>query len=175
VRTINVKPDYGENYVSDFKVHFSVVGDRVPLESRDIRISVYRQENELSTKFPSKVVNLGGQLEIARVILSKRQLDSAKTLKVPMQIRIELPMDIAVPLFKKAEVTLGIVKMASHSLQLCRNTLNSVWKLKPYSESLYSFNTRAGNTLSLEQLFASKYSIRYFCCFLVNWHSILQF
>ena len=153
-----MQPEYGENYVSDYKIHFGFVGCRIPEDSRLVRISMYRVESEVNLKEPGKAANLHMQLEMARAVLSKKQFDSANTLKIPMKVMVELPIDLAAPSFKEPQVTVGIVKIASRSLRICRAILADMWAQKPYSETLYSFCTRDGITLSLEQLYASKYA-----------------
>ena len=154
------QPEYGENYIHDYKIHFSIVGFRIPAEARSVRISLSRVESEINLKEPGKMSNLHLQLEMARAVLLKKQFDDAEILKVPLKIMVELPVDLAVPSFKEAHVTAGIIKIRSHTLQVCRNQLSQKWAQKPYSEALFSFCSRDGITLSLEQLYATKYSTR---------------
>jgi hypothetical protein len=78
-------------------------------------------------------------------------------LKFKMKVKMQLPVDIAVPLFKDAEVTLGLVRISSNTLNQHRYWLQKTMKITPYSEILYSFVTNNGVTESLEQLVASKY------------------
>ena len=81
------KPVYGENYVSDYRIHFSIVQDMIPDSCKEIRFVVYRQENEMNYKEPSKASNLNMQLEMAKCIIPKRMFDNNPILKVAMQVR----------------------------------------------------------------------------------------
>ena len=136
------------------------MGYRIPFDARLVRISVFRVESEINIKEPGKMNNLHLQLEMARVILTKKQFDGADILKVPLKVMVELPVDLAVPSFKEAQVIAGIIKVRSHTLHVCRNKLADMWAQKPYSEAFFSFCSRDGITMSLEQLYATKYSAR---------------
>ena len=48
---------------------------------------VYRQENEMNYKEPSKASNLNMQLEMAKCIIPKRMFDQNPMLKVSMQVK----------------------------------------------------------------------------------------
>ncbi len=171
LRMVTDKPEYGENYVNDFKIHFSVVEDLIPESCKDIKISVYRQENEMNPREPAKATNLNMQLEMARTIISRKLFSDMKSvLKISMQVKIELPMDIAIPLFKESEVTLGVVRLSSYALHQHRSSFVSAMKCEPYAELLYSFCTNSGQTLSLEQLFASRLSVGVAQALLSLWH-----
>jgi hypothetical protein len=171
LRMVTDKPEYGENYVNDFKIHFSVLEDLIPESCKDIKISVYRQENEMNPREPAKATNLNMQLEMARTIISRKLFVEMKSvLKITMQVKIELPMDIAIPLFKESEVTLGVVRLSSYALHQHRSSFISAMKCQPYAELLYSFCTNSGQTLSLEQLFASRISIGVAQALLSLWH-----
>jgi hypothetical protein len=159
LRTVEDKPVYGENYVSDYRIHFSIVQDMIPEACKEIRFVVYRQENEMNYREPSKASNLSMQLEMAKCILPKKMFDAHANLKVAMQVKMEIPMDIAVPLFKKAQVILGVSRIQSRALYRQREQFGRTLKMDPYSEILFSFATTTGKTLSLEQLYASKYSV----------------
>lgn len=150
---------YGENYVSDYRIHFSIVQDMIPEACKEIRFVVYRQENEMNYREPSKASNLNMQLEMAKCIIPKKMFDAHANLKVAMQVKMEIPMDIAVPLFKEAQVILGVSRISSRVLYRQREALAKTLKMNPYSEILFSFATTRGKTLSLEQLYASKYSV----------------
>ena len=121
---------------------------------------MFRVESEINLKEPGKMSNLHLQLEMARAVLPKKQFDSAEVLKVPLKVMVELPVDLAVPSFKDAQVMAGIIKIRSHTLRLYRSLLADKWVQRPYSEALFSFCSRDGITLSLEQLYATKYSTR---------------
>jgi hypothetical protein len=159
LRSVEDKPVYGENYVSDYRIHFSIVQDMIPESCKEIRFVVYRQENEMNYREPSKASNLNMQLEMAKCIIPKKMFDSNPNLKVAMQVKMEIPMDIAVPLFKEAQVILGVSRVASRVLYRQREQFGKTLKMDPYSEILFSFATTTGKTLSLEQLYASKYSV----------------
>ena len=150
---------YGENYVSDYRIHFSIVQDMIPESCKEIRFVVYRQENEMNYREPSKASNLNMQLEMAKCIIPKKMFDLNPILKVAMQVKMEIPMDIAVPLFKEAQVLLGGSRVQSRALYTQRQLFGKALKMDPYSEILFSFATTTGKTLSLEQLYASKYSV----------------
>lgn len=145
--------------MSDYRIHFSAMEDLIPDTCKDIRVVVYRQENEMIGKELSKATNLKMQHEIAKCIIPKKLFDAQPIIKCTMPAKVEIPMDIAVPLFKDAEITLGIVNLKSYALYEEREQLREKLDSNPYAEILYSFATQNGKTLSLEQLYASKYSI----------------
>lgn len=47
---------------------------------------MYRQENEMNYKEPSKASNLNMQLEMAKCIIPKKMFDQNPMLKVSMQV-----------------------------------------------------------------------------------------
>eukprot|EP00599_Poterioochromonas_sp_BG-1_P008165 CAMPEP_0173134596 /NCGR_PEP_ID=MMETSP1105-20130129/1387_1 /TAXON_ID=2985 /ORGANISM="Ochromonas sp., Strain BG-1" /LENGTH=1267 /DNA_ID=CAMNT_0014046427 /DNA_START=161 /DNA_END=3965 /DNA_ORIENTATION=- len=147
VRTITERPAYSESYLSEVKLYFNVLENLIPENCKDIKIVVFRQENEKQES--KKVEDLNQQLEIA---------DFKSVLKIKMKVRVQLPVDIAVPIYKDSEVILGIVKLTSYFINQHRQWLNKSMKISPYSEILYSFGTSSGMTLSLEQLYACRYS-----------------
>lgn len=157
--TITDKPGYGENYVGEVKIHFSIVESLLPETCKDVKIVVYRQENDMNLREPAKASNLSMQFPIAKTVIPKRLLDFKPILKIGMHVLMDRPMDIAVPLLKEAAVTLGIVQMSSYTLHNQRELLSKALKSKPYSEIVYSFHTLTGQTMSLEQLHASPYSV----------------
>lgn len=60
--------------------------DTIPESCKEIRFVVYRQENEMNYKEPSKASNLNMQLEMAKCIIPKRMFDQNPMLKVSMQV-----------------------------------------------------------------------------------------
>jgi hypothetical protein len=157
---VNVQAEYGRNCIDDFRIHFSVLCPQLPEEIRHVRVSVYRVDAELNPRAPAKTSNLDMQLEIANILISKKQFHSASIIRIPMKMRVEFPVDIAVPVFQKPEVILGLAKLSSCAVARSRRLLGSLWSHRPYSESVYSFMTRSGLTVSTEQLFSSKYSVK---------------
>lgn len=157
VRTVLERPAYSESYVSEVKLYFSVLENLIPENCKDIKIVVFRQEND-KQEFGKKTEDLNQQLEIARAIISKKVFDFKNILKIKMKVRVQLPVDIAVPIYKDSEVTLGIVKLTSYFLNQHRQWLAKSMKMTPYAEVLYSFATSSGMTLSLEQLYVCRYS-----------------
>eukprot|EP01038_Epipyxis_sp_PR26KG_P012151 gene12151-16271_t len=170
LRVIKDKPEYGDNYVSDYKIHFSVVQDANLDDCKEIKIVVYRLENEMNPKEPAKATNLNMQLEIAKTVIPKKLLDTKSVVKVAMQLKVQLPMDIAIPSFKEPEVALGIVRLCSASLAYQRTQMTTNLNCKPYSEVLYSLSTNTGQTFSLEQIYASRYSASLAQALLGLWH-----
>jgi hypothetical protein len=160
VHTILDRPAYSESYLSEVKIYFNVLENLIPENCKDIKIVVFKQENDnRSSDANSKKDDLNQQLEIARTIISKKLFDFKSVLKIKMKVRVQLPVDIAVPIYKDSEVLLGIVKLTSYFLNQHRQWLGKTMKIAPYSEILYSFGTSSGMTLSLEQLYACRYSV----------------
>lgn len=141
-------------------MHFSIIQNNIPESCKDIKIVVYRLESDMNPKEPAKATNLNHQLEIARTVIARKLFVSQNIFKVPMQVKIELPMDIAIPLFKPSEVTLGVVHLMSSSLADKRKKMKNAIKVSPYSEMLYSFSTTTGQAFSVEQLYALPYSVQ---------------
>ncbi len=159
VRMVSDRPSYSESYVADVKIFFNVLESLIPETCKEVKIVVYRQENnDVNMREGAKGSDLNMQLEIARTIIQKKVFDFKSIFKIKMKVKMQLPVDIAVPLFKDADVTLGVVKLSSFILNQHRSWLAKNFKISPYSEILYSFGTSSGMTLSLEQLFASRYS-----------------
>lgn len=61
--------------------------DIIPESCKEIRFVVYRQENEMNYKEPSKASNLNMQLEMAKCIIPKKMFDQNPMLKVSMQVQ----------------------------------------------------------------------------------------
>ena len=55
---VHDRPEYGENFVVDFRVHFSSVLNPIPADCEFIKMTAYRQENEMDPKQPTKVGTL---------------------------------------------------------------------------------------------------------------------
>lgn len=68
-------------------------------------------------------------------------------------------VDISSPMFSQQLVTLRVLKLSSSSLLNAHRDITKSMGLSPYSESLYSFQTRDGQTLTFEHLYAPKFSV----------------
>ena len=163
VQTVHDKPEYGENYLTDFKVFFNVIIDPIPVESKDVKIVLYRLEHEFNCKDLSKAnylnLNLHLQTEMGVVKINRLLLESTPIMKVGMKIRIETPMDFVAPQFKTPEILMGIVKLKSYPLYHTRALLKKSFHIKPYAEVLYSLQTSSSQIMSLEQVYVSKYAL----------------
>ncbi len=152
VRMVTERPAYSESYVGDVKIFFHVMQNLIPEASKEIKIVVYRQENPDASRVGGTVDgkhhadDLNQQLEIARTVIPRKLFDFKSVLKFKMKVKMQLPVDIAVPLFKDAEVTLGVLKLSSFILNQHRYWLQKTLKATPYSEILYSFVTNTGVT-----------------------------
>jgi hypothetical protein len=173
---VTEKPDYGENYVSEVKIHFGILQEPIPEWVKDLKLVVYRLEIELDPKEPGKATKLGSQFQLAKAVISKKYLEkhfwTVKT--VAARDQRDDPMDIAIPLFKDSSVTIGIVRMASTAMSKHRESLTRHAGVKPYSETLYSFCTNSGQTMSLEQLYVSKYSVSVASALVALWRGERQ-
>lgn len=169
IRTVSERPSYSESFVSDVKLFFHSLAAPAGLEDcRDIRFHVLRVDNEgresgnnAAASSSSSSAQRGGtggvSATIAKCVISRHLLDFKSILKIKMKVTQQPVMDIAVPLLKEPEVLLGLVKLTSGRLQSQRSWMTNKLHIQPYSEVLYSFNGNAGLTLSLEQLYASRY------------------
>lgn len=153
LRTVKQRLSYSESSLNDVKIHFNLVEALIPDSYKSIRIVIYRQENDVKEKS-----DLNAQQEIARTALPRKIFDLRSVLKIKMKVKSLPPMDITVPLVKDPEVVLGIVKLNSYDLYNQRQWFGKALKCAPYSERLYSFGANSGMTMSLEQLYASRYS-----------------
>lgn len=174
VRTVGERPSYSESFVSEVKLFFHALALPAGLEDcKDIRLHVLRIDNEgrggdgtvnnsaSSTSAKQRGGGGGGggvSATVAKCVIARRLLDFKSILKIKMKVVQQPVMDIAVPLLKEPEVLLGLVKLTSFQLQSQRTWMTNKLQIQPYSEVLYSFGGNAGLTLSLEQLYASRYS-----------------
>jgi hypothetical protein len=159
IQSITEKPAYTESYINDINIHFNALQCLVPETCRDIKIVIYRQVNDSTSKEPKKGEDLNLQMEVARTVLPRKLFESKSILKIKMKVKMKLPVDIAVPLIKDGEAVIGIVKLSSPQVQTHRLWWKKAIGMTPYCEILYSFGTTTGMTLSLEQLYASPYAM----------------
>lgn len=157
LRTVKQRLSYSENSLNDIKIHFNLIEPMIPEHYKSIRIVVYRQENDNGAR-DAKGNDLSLQSELARTALPRKIFDLRTVLKIKMKVKSQPPMDITVPLVRDPEAILGIVKLTSYDLNLQRLWFTKTLHLPPYAERLYSFAANNGMTMSLEQLYASRYS-----------------
>lgn len=163
-KTIQEKPSYSESFIGEVKIFFNTLGIPNLEDYRDIKIHVLRIDNEASNSSAkdggrtASGAGTGQQSLLAKCVIAKRVFDFKPPIMIKMKVIQPPLMDIAVPQVKEAEVFLGIVKLTSYHLDDCRRWFQSSMRTAPYSEVLYSFGSNSGLTLSIEQLFASRYS-----------------
>lgn len=169
VKLINDKNTYNDIYLPDVKLYFNAMENLIPDSCKDIKIVVYRQENDNNKSNPT-LSDLSGHIEIAKTIISKKIFDMKSVMKIKMKVKSRVLMDIAVPLLKNTDVTLGVIKLKSFYLNQYRLWLTKKMNITPYAEVMYSFHTKTGNTHSLESLYASKYSLNMALSLLSLWN-----
>jgi hypothetical protein len=159
-KTIQEKPSYSESFIGEVKIFFSTLGIPNLEVYRDIKIHVLRIDNESGNSSTKDGARSGGNTAtlLAKCVIAKRVFDFKPPIMIKMKVIQPPIMDIAVPQFKEPEVLLGIVKLTSYHLDDCRKWFQSSFRSAPYSEVLYSFGSNSGLTLSIEQLYASRYS-----------------
>jgi hypothetical protein len=163
-KTIQEKPSYSESFIGEVKIFFNTLGIPNLEDYRDIKIHVLRIDNESSNSSTKDGARSGGntgtgqQSLLAKCVIAKRVFDFKPPIMIKMKVIQPPIMDIAVPQLKEPEVLLGIVKLTSYHLDDCRKWFQSSFRAAPYSEVLYSFGSNSGLTLSIEQLYASRYS-----------------
>lgn len=163
-KTVVDRPLYSESFIGEVKIFFNTLGFPNIDEYKDIKIHVFRIDNESNKankdhgRSTASGATSGQQSLLAKCVIAKRVFDFKPPLKIKMKVIQPPIMDIAVPQLKEPEVLLGIVKLTSFQLDSYRHWFQSTLKTAPYSEILYSFGSNTGLTLSIEQLFASRYS-----------------
>ncbi len=158
---------YSESLLDDVKLHFNVVDSLIPEHYKNIRIGVYRQETD-QTK-DGKESDLNMQQEIACTVIPRKIFELHSVLQIKMKVKSQPPMDITIPLVKNPEVIVGLVKLHSFGLYNHRAWFHKALHVSPYSERLYSFSTNNGMTMSIEQLYASMYSVNTAQALLTLW------
>lgn len=175
-KTIQEKPSYSESFIGEVKIFFNTLGIPNLDDYRDIKIHVLRVDNESNqtgAKDASRPGAGGGSAQqslLAKCVIAKRVFDFKPPIMIKMKVIQPPIMDIAVPQLKEPEILLGIVKLTSYHLDNCRQFFQSSFRTAPYSEVLYSFGSNSGLTLSIEQLFASRYSTAVGVALVSLWH-----
>lgn len=96
---------------------------------------------------------------IARAVIPIRNWNEHPVFYSPMKVLADTQADISNPSVNAPSAMLGVLKLTSGTLACKRKKIIEAFNSNPYAEMLYSFQTVSGQTLSLEQLFASPYSV----------------
>jgi hypothetical protein len=120
------------------------------------------EAQKVQTRHPTSLSH-GEPESVGFVHVTPKDVGSSqsKVLKVDMKVTTSHSVDISNPVEESAGCVLGLVRLQSPTLTKTRRWLDDTMNLnKPYSEVCYSFGTQSGQTLSLEQLFVSKYPMQ---------------
>lgn len=162
-RIIKNKPSYSESFINEEKIFFHLVCPLVSDKFENIKIVLFKNETEVKNSnknnTSSNNSNLNLQQEIAYTVLPKKLLEYKNILKIKMKVKMPMTMDISIPLYKDVDITLGLIRLSSYSLNFNRKNLFKLFRSVPYNEVVYSFISSTGLTQSIEHLFASKLNI----------------
>lgn len=144
--SVNEKTDSG-GYVEDLKVHFSLLLDSFPEDFMVLKFEVYKRESKQDTLLCSSIFN-------------KKEIDNKFVSHVNCITQVPSDIaDISIPTNEPPSANIGIIKLNSEKLYQHRLNCSKMFDIVSYSEKLFTFNTIEGSTISLEHIYASKYSI----------------
>jgi len=154
-QVINEDAIYGTDTVPVSTIQFDLI-QNFPETAIGADISIYRIEKtrDLNGKEHRK------NIELCSVYISTNSLNSIDSVySLSMRI-LEAPLvDLTNPIQVDSSATLGLIKVESELLYRHKVAFKRMFKIAPYSQMLYSFKTISGFTLSLEQIYASFYSV----------------
>ena len=154
---VNEMPsEFGRNAVENLYVQFCLLQDLFPPDCTSVRVDVYKLETS-NAEVADQVDRTTHQL-LTECMIPMKSIEALRKFKVDMKSEVKPAVDISSPLQEETEAKLGVIKLSSKTLQDQRRWFQERLSVAPYSEVLYSFGTLNGTTLSLEQLYASKYS-----------------
>lgn len=96
---------------------------------------------------------------IAKVVIHIKNWNSEAIFTSKMKVLFDTPIDLSSPMAVEPKAILGVIKFTSGTLLQHRTKIAEGLNVSPYAEMVYSFQTIDGQTLSLEQLYSSKYSL----------------
>jgi hypothetical protein len=96
---------------------------------------------------------------IARAVIPIKNWHEHPIFYTPMKVLVDSQADISNPSVNDQSAVLGVLKLTSRTISSNRKKLIEAYNTSPYAEMLYSFQTVTGQTLSLEQIYASPYSL----------------
>lgn len=127
----------------DFYIPFNLLQEFHPDQTSDIFVVIYRFDKHACAE--------AGRL--CSALLPVSALAAHNCCTVPMEL-FACHAESA-----PSAATLGACRLASDTLFNQREWMSKNMSYAPYSEVLYSFDTHTGSSLSLEQIFVSKYPL----------------
>jgi hypothetical protein len=170
VQTVLDRPHYGRTTLESVQLYFALLQDPFPIEDDFVTIQVYKHEAFAANDTNNQVVNNSNLTKLCSCVFPRSAVEAntdakgnttaGSVYKVDMKVTNSHSVDISNPVEEAAAAVLGLVRLSSAKLQYTRSWLANTLDGTPYSEVAYSFGTQSGQTLSVEQLFVSKYPMQ---------------
>ena len=154
--TVNIEDDFkGKGgIIEDGLLCFTLMLGILPKHYRNIRFELRRKGSHEEGE-AKELDNF--QYLISSAVILHDDLEMFNVTKVVMNSHIKttsLSQKIKIP-----SVTLGLICVQSPNLYAHRCKMEKVIDMKPYAEMTYTFGSKADNSVSLEQLYASEYGL----------------
>jgi len=150
--TITESADYALS-LPKCHLHFSLMQLNIPSYVDEIYCSVNREENGQTNDFAPLTESIC-QVRFTRNVFEMNTAFCSK-----MKVISKHQVDLTNPQLQEPEGKIGILRVSSSELSLARASIGRTLRLKPYSEVMYVFKATNGILMTLEQLFASQYSV----------------
>ena len=134
-------------------LHFSLLQANIPKNVNEVYCTVNREEQGNS----DNIVTLTEA--ICSVRFSREVFQTNTIFCSEMVIVNKNQVDLTNPQLVESEAKVGFLRLSSTALQESRLSLCNSMRMRPYSERMFSFKAVNGVIPTLEQLFASPYSI----------------
>ncbi len=151
--TITESADYALS-LPKCHLHFSLMQFNIPSYVDEIYCSVNREENGQTNDNFAPLTEAICQVRFTRNIFEMNTAFCSK-----MKVISKHQVDLTNPQLQEPEGKIGILRLSSSGLSVARTSIGRTLRLKPYSEIMYVFKATNGILMTLEQLFASQYSV----------------
>jgi hypothetical protein len=162
---ITERPDYGRTSLENVSVHFCLPQSPFNHNFDYVFVQVLKldagllEETKVKEGNKLKPAEVGPNMnKISFCYIPRKAIEDKHIFRVSMKVATQTTVDLSNPIEVKISATLGVVRMSSSALFNQRKWFADVYGIQPYCEVPYSFATSSGQTLSLEQLYASRYT-----------------
>jgi hypothetical protein len=162
---ITERPEYGRTTLENVNLHFCLPQSPFSHNFDYVYVQVFKLDAGLAE---DTKVKEGNKLKPADInpnmsrisfcYIPRKAIEDKHIFRVSMKVVTQATVDLSNPIEVKIAATLGVVRMSSSALFAQKKWFAEQYGLSPYSEVPYSFSTSTGQTLSLEQLYVSRYA-----------------
>ena len=138
-------------------LHFSLMQFNIPEIIQDLYISINREEKGKHDPSFVPLTEAICQVRFTRKMFEQNRIFCSK-MKIVGSAKHSV--DLTNPQLVEGNAKIGVIRLKSTNLYNAITSFKQTFPVKPYSEVLYSFKTTTGSLMSVEQIFASPYSVK---------------